>query len=189
MYEAWQQFTSQAHIIALTVVQLQQNDAARKINGMFDFIKPNMDFETELNQLKIESAYLIFGLFSSDNYSSYNIFKVTKEKLFIDSSGTWHSQRHTRQGYLFKGEEMSGDKFEIAKELLYEIPLDLLRQIWKGFNATGNKNEDLLILEFETSEFHRTISIDSYEIETEELPLAVRNYRLKIENIVKRLID
>lgn len=139
--------------------------------------------------IKIDSEYLIFGFFSSDNYIPYNIFKLTKDKLFIDSSRTWNSQRHTRQGYLFKGEEISRDKFEIAKELLNEIPIDLLKQKWKSFYTTGNKNEDQLILEFESSEFHRTISIDSYEIETEKTPLEIRNYRLKIENIVKQLTE
>lgn len=136
---------------------------------------------------KIDPEYLIFGFFSSDNYGPYHIFKLTKDKLFIDSSQTWHSERHSRQGYLFEGVQMPGDQFNIAKELQAEIPLDLIKLNWAGFYTTGNKNEDKFILEFKTSDFHRTISIDSYEIETEELPLEIRNYKIKAENIVRQL--
>ena len=136
---------------------------------------------------KIDPEYLIFGFFSSDNYGPYYIFKLTKDKLFIDSSATWHSQRHSLQGYLFEGVEMPGDQFNIAKELRDEIPLDLIKLNWAGFYTTGNKDEDRFILEFKTSDFHRTISIDSYAIETEELPVEIRNDRLKAESIVRQL--
>lgn len=140
---------------------------------------------TTLN--KIDPEYLIFGFFSSDNYGPYNVFKLTKDKLFIDSSETWHSQRHSLLGYLFEGLELSREEFNIAKELQYEIPFDLLKQNWSGFYTTGNKNEDKFILEFKTKDFHRTISIDSYDIETDELQVEIRNYKLKAENIVRQL--
>ncbi len=167
-----------------------------KIFSHYD--KQNIDFNRNQNALiygihsdiiKIDSNYLIFGLFSSDNYSPYNIFKLTKEKLFIDKRATWHSQRHTQKGYIFEGEAMFRDKFEIAKQLLLEIPLELVTKKWNGFYTTGNKNEDQLILEFENLEFHKTISIDSYEIETENLPLEIKNYRQTIEKIVRKLND
>ena len=55
------------------------------------------------------------------------------------------------------------------------------------YYTTGNRNEDQLILEFENSEFHKTISIDSYEIETELLPFKIKEYRKKIEKIISQL--
>ena len=194
-------YTINENNIALQIHNLVRNnqiDSIKienvKIASHYD--KENIDRNRNRNALlygihatfhKIDPEYLIFGFFSSDNYSPYHIYKLTKDKLFIESSQTWHSQRHSRQGYLFEGVELPADKFNIAKELQTEIPLDLIKQNWAGFYTTGNKNEDKFILEFKTSGFHRTISIDSYEIETEELPLKIRNYRIKAENIVRQL--
>lgn len=165
-----------------------------KIFSHYD--KQNIDYNRNQNALiygihsnisEINPDYLIFGVFSSDNYSPYNIYKLTFDKLFADKSGTWHSQRHTQKGYIFEGKEESRENFEITQVLLKDIPIKLLTEKWRGFYTTGNKNEDQLILEFKTSEFHRTISIDSYEIETERLPVEIKNYRQSIENIIRKL--
>jgi hypothetical protein len=136
---------------------------------------------------RIKSNYLIFGIFSSDNYSPYSIFKLTGNQLFEDKRGTWHSDRHTKTGYIFQGELLDEAKFQIARELLNDIPIEFLTKKWRGFYTTGNKNEDQLILEFEESEYHKTISIDSYEIETENLPTEIKNFRRIIESITIKL--
>ena len=112
---------------------------------------------------------------------------VLSNELFVDDTETWNSQRHSKDGYAFKGEKLPHDKFEIAKNLLNHIPLDLMTKKWKGFYTTGNKNEDQLILEFCNSNFHKTISLDSYEYETESLPFEIKNYRKQIENIINEL--
>ncbi len=150
--------------------------------GLFDFIKKN---KTRID--KINSDYLIFGVFSSDSYTTYNIFKLTKDKLFVDRKGTWHSDRHTKNGYVFEGELLDESKFIIAKELLFEIPLELLNNKWKSFYTTGNKNEDQLIIGFGESDYQKSILIDSYEIETDKLPTDVKNFRLKVETIITKL--
>jgi hypothetical protein len=150
--------------------------------GLLNFIKKD---KTRID--KINSDYLIFGVFSSDSYSPYNIFKLTKDKLFVDRKGTWHSDRHTKKGYVFEGELLDESKFIIAKELLFEIPLELLNNKWKSFYTTGNKNEDKLIIGFGENDFQKSISIDSYEIETDKLPTDIKNFRLKVESIITKL--
>ena len=150
--------------------------------GLFNFIKKN---KTRID--KINPDYLIFGVFSSDCYSPYNIFKLTKDKLFVDRKGTWHSDRHSKKGYIFEGELLDESKFIITKELLFEIPLELFNNKWESFYSTGNKNEDKLIIGFGKSDFQKSISIDSYEIETDKLPTDVKNFRLKVESIITEL--
>lgn len=180
------------------LVKTSQIDSIRidnvKIFSHYD--KENADSNKNQNALifgihsgkvKINSDYLVFGVFSSDSYSPYNIYKLTNEKLFVDKRGTWHSDRHTKNGYVFAGELLDESKFIIAKELLFEIPLEFLTKKWRGFYTTGNKNEDQLILEFEENEYHKTISIDSYEIETDNLPTEIKNFRRKIESITIKL--
>lgn len=194
-------YTINENNIALQIHNLVRNNQIDsieidKVTFSSHYDKENIDRNRNRNALlysihatlhKIDPEHLIFGFFSSDNYGPYHIFKLTKDKLFIDSSETWHSQRHSLLGYLFEGVEMPGDQFDIAKELQDDIPLELIKQNWAGFYTTDNKNEDKFILEFKTSDFHRTISIDSYNIETEELPLEIRNYRLKAEHVVRQL--
>ncbi|NRT13609.1 hypothetical protein [Flavobacterium sp. 14A] len=136
---------------------------------------------------RIKSNYLIFGIFSSDNYYPYSIYKLTSNQLFEDKRGTWHSDRHTKTGYVFQGELLPETKFQITKELLNEIPIEFLTKKWRGFYTTGNKNEDQLILEFEENEYHKTISIDSYELNTDDLSTEIKNFRRKIESITIKL--
>ena len=180
------------------LIKNKQIDSVRidnvKIFSHYD--KQNSDYNKNQNALifgihsgavKINSDYLVFGVFSSDNYSPYNIYKLTDNKLFVDKRGTWHSDRHTKDGYVFEGELLDQLKFNIAKELLFEIPLELLVNKWRGFYTTGNKNEEQLILEFKNNDYHRTISIDSYEIETDQLPLEIKKFRLKIEDTITKL--
>ena len=164
--------------------------------GIFGFLKKVKLFDAEIEQLqssihsdkvRIISDYLVFGVFSSDSYTPYYIYKLTNDKLYVDKRGTWHSDRHTIKGYTFEGELLSESKFEIAKELLFEIPLNLLNDKWKGFYTTGNKNEDKLILEFGESDYQKSITIDSYEIETEKLSHEIRDFRIKIENVLPKL--
>lgn len=107
--------------------------------------------------------------------------------MFIDRSNIWHSGRHTSQGYSFEGEEMPSGKFEIAKDLIFQIPADLIERNWKGFYTTGNKNEDNLIIAFETSQLHRAITINDYEIETEKLPVEVMHFRHNVERTITLL--
>ncbi len=180
------------------LVKNNQIDSIRidnvKIFSHYD--KENDDINKNQNALifgihagkdRIKSNYLIFGIFSSDNYSPYSIYKLTSNQLFVDKRGTWHSDRHTKNGYTFQGELLDEAKFEICKELLNEIPIEFLTKKWSGFYTTGNKNEDKLILGFEENEYHKTISIDSYEIETDNLPTEIKNFRRKIESITTKL--
>ncbi|MCS3798479.1 hypothetical protein [Niastella sp. OAS944] len=196
-------YTISENNIALQIHNLVRNNQIDsieidKVVFFSHYEKENKDKNRNKNALlygihssinNINPEYLIFGFFSSDNYGPYNIFKLTNDKLFIYNSETWHSQRHSRLGYLFEGPELSKEKFNIAKELQYEIPFDLLKQNWSGFYTTDNKNEDKFILEIKTKDFHRTISIDSYDIETDELPVEIRKYRMKVQNAVRQLME
>jgi len=139
--------------------------------------------------VEIIADFIVFGIFTSDNYSPYMIYKLTKDKLYVDKRGIWHSQRHTKKGYVFEGAELSREAFEVAKELMENIPLALMQPEWEGFYTTGNKNEDKLIIEFANNDFHRTISIDSYEIEVSDLPETIREYWIKVENTLLRLTE
>lgn len=136
---------------------------------------------------KINADYLIFGVFVSDSYSSYNIYKLTKVALFVDRKERWHIDRHTQNGYVFEGEPLDESQFIIARDLLFEIPSELLAKKWKGFYTTGNKSENKLIIGFGENDFHKSISIDGYEMEIDKLPTDVKNFRRKIESIIVKL--
>ncbi len=160
-------------------LDLENIDKNRNINALL--------FGIHNETKKIEVNNLTFGIFSSDNYNPYHIYQIKNNELFVDKSGIWNSTRHSKSNYIFKGEKISNEKFEIAKELICKIPIELLIQKWNGFYTTGNKNEDQLILEFSNSNFHKTISINSYEIETNDLPENIKNYRIEVEDIIKKL--
>jgi hypothetical protein len=193
-------YTIDERIIALQIYNLVSREQINTIQienvNLFKYDMENIDFNRNQNALiygihsnisKIETDYLIFGIFSSDNYNPYYIYKLTKDKLFVDKSGVWNSKRHSKDGYIFKGEELSSTKFEITKELSTQIPLELVTKKWNGFYTTGNKNEDQLILEFQNSKFHRTISINSYELETDMLPIEIGQFRRNIEKIITKI--
>lgn len=131
--------------------------------------------------------YLIFGTFLSDNYGSYSIYKLTRDKLYVDKREVWHSQRHMAKGYTFHGEELSHYKFELVKDLLNNCPAALLDKQLKTFYTTGNKNEDKLVIEISNDQFTKSITIDSYEVETEKLPTDLRNFRELVERVLKIL--
>lgn len=171
--------------ISIDRVKLLLNE--EKVYIEFDHNQNAKIYGLHADMVRINSDFVVFGIFTSDNYSPYLIYKLTKDKLYVDNRGIWHSQRHTKKGYVFEGAELSSEAFEVAKELIENIPLDLLKPEWEGFYTTGNKNEDKLILEFANNDFHRTISIDSYEIEISDLPETIRQYWFKVENILLRL--
>jgi hypothetical protein len=131
--------------------------------------------------------YLIFGTFLSDNYGSYSIYKLTKDKLYVDKREVWHSQRHMAKGYTFHGDELPHHQFELVKKLLNNCPATLLDKQLKSFYTTGNKNEDKLVVEISNERFTKSITIDSYEVETEKLPNDLRNFRVLVERAIKIL--
>ena len=131
--------------------------------------------------------YLIFGRFFSDNYGTYEIYKLTRTELLVDKRELWHNKRHTRNGYTFVGELMSQEKFELAKDLINQVPNDILNKNLNGFYTTGNKNEDKLIVEIFDGNLKKAITIDYYEVETENLPTELKKFRLLIENRIEQL--
>ncbi|MEO4006677.1 hypothetical protein [Flavobacterium sp. CAU 1735] len=145
-------------------------------------------YSTHANLTYIRPDYLIFGIFKSGDYlGSYTIYKVTDTQLWADTREVWHSERFKPEGYVFKGEELPLDKWNKAKELINTVPQELLTDDWDSFYSTGNKNEDKLVLAFGNPEFQKTITIDTYGIATEKLPIAVGNYRRAVEKLVKEL--
>jgi hypothetical protein len=116
-------------------------------------------------------------------------FLLQETKLTKNRKGTWHSDRLSKNGYVFDVERLEESQFIIAKELLFEIPLELLDTKLKGFNTAGNKDEDQLIIGFGGSGFQKSISIDSYEIETDKLPTEVKNFRLQVESVIIQLTN
>jgi len=131
--------------------------------------------------------YLIFGVFDSNLFGHYFLYKLTPDKLYVDKSEEWHNQRHTKAGYTFRGEPMTHDKFEIAKDVLKCCPTGLLDKSLKPFYTTGNKNEHKLVIEIAGDDFTKSITIDSYEIETQDLEKSLREFRLLIEETLKKL--
>ena len=135
----------------------------------------------------LEIDHLIFGRFSSDNYSYfYPIFKLTKDKLYIDDSSTWHNVRHGK-GYTFVGRKLPDKYFNIAKDLLYACPYTLKDKKLKSFYTTGNKNEDNLVIEISNRSFKKQITINDYETPTEKLPEDLKQFRMLAEQILRQL--
>ncbi len=139
--------------------------------------KPNLE----------DLEYLVFGRFLSDNYDTYEIYKLTRSELLVDKRELWHNERHTRNGYTFVGELMSREKFELVKDLINQVPNDILDENLNGFYTTGNKNEDKLIVEISDGILKKEITIDDYEMETESLPTELRKFRLSMESKIKEL--
>lgn len=139
--------------------------------------KPNLE----------DLEYLLFGRFFSDNYGTYEIYKLTRSELLVDKREAWHNKRHTKNGYTFVGELMSQEKFELVKDLINQVPNDILGENLNGFYTSGNKNEDKLIVEICDGILKKEIIIDDYEIETENLPTELKKFRLSIESKIKQL--
>ncbi|MDA0177382.1 hypothetical protein C7H62_0525 [Mesoflavibacter sp. HG96] len=131
--------------------------------------------------------YLIFGRFFSDNYGAYEIYKLTRSELLVDKREIWHIERYTKNGYTFVGELLSQEKFELVKDLIVQVPNEILDKNLNGFYTTGNKNEDKLIVEISDGIIKKEITIDDYEFETENLPTELRKFRLSIERKIKEL--
>ena len=160
-------------------------DKNRNVNSSILLLHKYKNPINEVLRLK----YIVFGTFSSESYSSYRIFKLTKSKLFVDKSESWHQKRHSKEGYSFGGSELQNEKFLKVQNILYEYPLELLNQYWQGFYTTGNKNEDTLIIEIGNEDFTKTITIDSYEIGHENLPENVQIFRQLLEKLITELVD
>lgn len=194
-------FTIEEKKIALQLFDLAQK---KEINSIrisnvrlfkYDMVNPDRNknknallYGIHSNLTSFKSDFLIFGIFKSGDYlGSYTIYKVTDTQLFADTREVWHSERLTRKGYRFEGKKLSDEKWNKAKELINSIPLELLTDSWSGFYETGNKNEDKLVLAFGNTEFQKTITIEEYRIAKEELPPAIRDFRITIEKLVKAL--
>jgi len=142
--------------------------------------------EKEVENLK-NLNYLIFGRFWSDNYGTYELFKLTDKQLFVDRNESWHNERHSKQGYSFEGALLPNEKFEIAKDLINNVPKNILNKNLKGFYTAGNKNENKLIIEIYDGKLKKSVTIDSYEIETDDLPIELKKFRLLSESLIKEL--
>ena len=105
----------------------------------------------------------------------------------MDKREIWHIERYTKNGYTFVGELLSQEKFELVKDLIVQVPNEILDKNLNGFYTTGNKNEDKLIVEISDGIIKKEITIDDYEFETENLPTELRKFRLSIERKIKEL--
>lgn len=152
---------------------------------MFKFIDKIFKKSEQKNLKNLD--YLIFGRFWSDNYGTYELFKLTDKEIFVDRSETWHNKRHSQEGYSFEGIALSDKKFEIAKDLINNVPKNILNKNFKGFYTTGNKNENQLIVEIFDGNLKKSITIDSYEIETKDLSVDLKKFRILTENLIKEL--
>ena len=130
--------------------------------------------------------HIIFGICNSDD-GTCKLYKLTRNELFIDDSRRWISARHSRNGFTFSGRKLLPDKFESAKNLLNECPADLLDMNLKSFYTTGNKNEDKLVIRICGPNLTKDITIDSYDVETDNLSPGLKAFRLRIEEILKHL--
>jgi len=193
-------YTIDDNNISIQIKNLISLNLMNRINisnvQFFKYDKENIDNNLNQNSLiygihsnleKVNSDYLIFGKFTSDKLGGYNIYKLTNTKLFIDKSKTWHSKRHSKDGYIFICEKTNDENFKLAKSLLSTIPLKLLSQKWDGFYTTGGKDENKIIIGFGNSDFKRTITFDNFTTMTENLPIEIKVYLKEIEYIIKKL--
>ncbi len=152
---------------------------------MFKWLNKFFKKNQKVNLQNLE--YLIFGRFTDNDYDSYKIYKLTHTELFVDSREIWHSKRQTKEGYTFEGELMLERKFKIAKNLINQVPDDILDKNLNGFYTTGNKNEDQLVVALFDGNFKKEITINDYVVKTENLPNGLKNFRLLIEHKLKEL--
>lgn len=132
---------------------------------------------------------LIFGRYMSESLSSYNIFLLTRDKLSIDKSETWHSKRFTKDGYVFNGENLPNTDFLKTKELLDLIPSEILSYKWKDFYSSGNKLENKLVLRISGNSYgySRRFIIDNYETDINKLPESIRGFIALIDSKIEGL--
>lgn len=130
---------------------------------------------------------LIFGRFMSESFGSYSIFSLTREKLSVDKSETWHSKRFTKDGYVFKGDDLPNENFKKTKELLDLIPSEILSYNWKDFNSSGNKLENKLIVRISGNRYgySRRFIIDNYETDINKLTEPIKNFIALIDSKIE----
>lgn len=112
--------------------------------------------------------YLIFGLFNSESYETYLIFKLDQNELSIDKSECWHNDRFRENGYTFNGNKIDSNLFDKHKNLIYTIPQEINKCNLKTHNATDNKVENKLIIEYMCHGNIYKFTIDIYDTNKEQ---------------------
>ena len=110
-----------------------------------------------------EIEYLIFGVFKSDSFESYSIFKIDKNELIIDNSECWHNDRFKEEAYVFKGNKLDDKQFNYHKNLIYSVPQEIYKCKLKTHNSADNKIENKIIIEYKCHQNIYKFTIDIYD--------------------------
>lgn len=109
------------------------------------------------------SDYIIFGVYNSESYDRYAIYKLDRFKLERDNSNSWHNERFTKKGYVFDGEQLDEELFQKYKYLIYSIPQEIYKCDLKNHNAPDNYRENKIIVEFKCNDNIYRFTIDRYD--------------------------
>jgi hypothetical protein len=126
--------------------------------------------------------YLVFGIFKSESYDSYSIYKIDKKQLEADNSESWHNDRFKKEGFIFKGNLLANILFKRHKHLIYSIPQEIYKCKLKTHNATDNKVENKIVLEYKCHESIYQFTIDLYDRTNEQ------NLTASMKKFVNRIL-
>jgi hypothetical protein len=127
--------------------------------------------------------YFVFGIFKSESYDSYSIYKIDKENLKVDNSESWHNDRFKENGYSFQGNKLDIKLFNKHKHLIYSIPQEIYKSRLKTHNSTDNKVENKLIIEFKCYDTINKFTIDLYDNSNEQ------NLTQSMKDFVNRMLN
>ena len=116
----------------------------------------------------INLDYIVFGVFKSESFDSYSIYKIDWQQLEIDNSESWHNDRFKESGFTFKGNILDKKYFEKHKHLIYSIPQEIYKCKLKTHNIPDNKVENKIILEYKCHDNIYKFTIDLYDSVNEQ---------------------
>lgn len=127
------------------------------------------------------AEYIMFGIFNSESIDEYAIYKLDRIKLERDYSNSWHNERFTKQGYVFKSEQLDDELFQKYKDLIYSIPQEIYKCNLKSHDTPDNSRENKIIIEFKCNDNIYRFTIDIYdELNTQGLTDSVKSFASKL---------
>lgn len=132
--------------------------------------------------------YLTCGVFNSNSWSIPKAYRIYSDKIECDSSGNYFSERFSKNGYRFHGEQQTlketdivliGDIFNKIPEQCFTLTLPLP-------NAPGNKDENAIYVELslidgKTTEF----KIDEYDQRDLQVDSTILIFKDQIKETIK----
>lgn len=127
--------------------------------------------------------YLVFGIFKSESYESYSIYRIDNQNLQIDKTESWHNERFKTDGYTFNGIALEQKLFEKHKLLIYSIPQEIYKCSLKKHNSTDNKTENKIVLEYKNHGIINKFTIDIFDENNNQ------NLTESVKKFVERILN